>query len=74
MSEELTFEKAGRHVGEVHFDQFLVSAWAEFVNRASDDLLARARLPGNHDGGIGGSYRLHLAEEMNSDESSRGAI
>ena len=62
VSEELAFEKAGRHGRAVHLHQIAVVARAELVNRPRDDFLAGASLSGNQDRCIRAGYCLDLAE------------
>src|SRR5437870_11733737 len=63
MSEELAFEKAGRHRRAVHLHQISASAGAELVNRSRDDFLAGASLSGNQDRCIRTCHGLHLTED-----------
>src|SRR5260370_13096547 len=63
MSEQLTFEKAGRHSRTVHLHQIAASARAELVNRSRYYFLAGAGLSGNQYGCIGARHRLYLTED-----------
>src|SRR6266850_8459732 len=63
VSEQLTFEKAGRHSRAVHLHQIAASARAELVNRSRYYFLAGAGLSGNQYGCIGARHRLYLTED-----------
>src|SRR3990172_12388318 len=49
MSEEFTFKKAFRDSSAVHGDNWEILSVAVDVDRAGDQLLARAAFPPNHD-------------------------
>src|SRR6202795_532701 len=63
VSEELAFEKAGRHRRAVNLHQIPVSAGAELMYRARNDLLAGACLTRNQAGGVGARYAFHLGKD-----------
>src|SRR4029077_3775781 len=61
--EQLAFEEARRHGGTVQLNQIPASAWAEFVDRASDHLLACTGLARDQDCGVRWRYRFNLRED-----------
>src|SRR6266404_6753106 len=61
--EKLAFEKAGRHRRTVHFDEIPAAAWAELVNRARDNFLARPGFASDQDGGVRWRHGLDFRED-----------
>ncbi len=61
--EKFAFEQTGGNRRAVELDERARVARAEIVEGAGDQLLARAGLAVDDDGGIGGSDRLHFAQD-----------
>jgi hypothetical protein len=63
MAEEFAFEQARGHRRAVHFDQIPVAPRAELVNGSGNNFLPGPGFASDHNGGIGGCYRLNMRED-----------
>src|SRR5688500_4554386 len=63
MAEEFALEEAGRNGGAVQFDESAVAAVAQVVERAGDQLFARAGLAVDEDGGVRGRDGLNFLQD-----------
>src|SRR5271154_2296963 len=70
VTEELAFEKAGGDCRTIHLHQISVSAWAELVNRASDDFLSGASFARNQNCHIRGRNRFDERENATETPAS----
>ena len=70
VAEQLALQQAGGDGRAVELDEGPLPAGAQVVQGAGDQFLARARLPANEHGGVGGGDRLDLLQ----DPAQRGAL